>query len=71
MRETVRGFTIPPVFKRLAIIILVLTIIVAAAILTASFWINWWWFGSMGYRDSLVIRYSAQIAYTALGAVIC
>ena len=28
---------------------------------TASFWVNWWWFGSIGYRSVLVTRYSAQI----------
>lgn len=28
---------------------------------TSTFWITWWWFGSMGYRRVLVTRYTAEI----------
>jgi uncharacterized membrane protein (UPF0182 family) len=43
--------------------------IVAAAIIlglflllvaTASFWVDWWWFGSIGYRQVLTTRYLSQ-----------
>jgi uncharacterized protein len=34
---------------------------------TASFWINWWWFESVGYRSVLATRYIARIlAFAAL-----
>jgi uncharacterized membrane protein (UPF0182 family) len=28
---------------------------------TSSFWVNWWWYGSVGYRSVLVTRYVAQV----------
>ncbi len=38
-------------------------VIAAIAIITvgtSAFWVNWWWFGSVGYRSVLVTRYIAQ-----------
>ena len=29
---------------------------------TASFWVDWWWYGSIGYRQVLTTRYVSQIA---------
>ncbi len=64
-----KQFSIPPSFKRLGLIIFVFVVVVIVATLTASFWINWWWFGSMGYRDSLVTRYRTEVIYTLVGAI--
>ncbi len=36
---------------------------------TASFWVNWWWFGSVGYRSVLVTRYVAQAVTFLLGGL--
>ena len=37
---------------------------------TAAFWVNWWWFGSVGYRSVLVTRYVAQgLVFLAGGLV--
>ncbi|CAN5882876.1 UPF0182 family protein [soil metagenome] len=63
-----RQFTIPASVKRLAIILLVMAAVVTVMLTTASFWINWLWFDSVGYRDTLVARYRAEIVYTLLGA---
>ena len=39
-----------------AAVIVVLFVLVFA---TAAFWVNWWWFGSVGYRSMLTTRYAA------------
>jgi uncharacterized membrane protein (UPF0182 family) len=56
--------------KRLAVILFIVVVVVTVMLGTASFWINWLWFGSMGYRDVLVARYRAEVVYTVLGAAI-
>jgi len=50
-------------------------LIAAAAILavfvlvytTAAFWVNWWWFGSVGYRSMLTTRYTARVLSFLVG----
>ncbi|HEY7031907.1 MAG TPA: UPF0182 family protein [Thermomicrobiales bacterium] len=37
---------------------------------SAAFWVNWWWYGSMGYRGVLTTRYTAQFVAFVLGAVL-
>ena len=37
---------------------------------TAAFWVNWWWFGSVGYRSVLVTRYVSQVTLFALFGVL-
>ncbi|HVL25657.1 MAG TPA: UPF0182 family protein [Thermomicrobiales bacterium] len=49
---------------------IVLAIIVLAFV-TAPFWINWLWFGDVGYRSVLVTNYVAQTVAFLAGAVIC
>ncbi len=71
VETAVQRFAIPPAIKRLVLILLVIGIVAVIAGMTSSFWINWWWFGSIGYRDSLVARYSAEVVYTLIGALIC
>jgi uncharacterized membrane protein (UPF0182 family) len=37
---------------------------------TSAFWVNWWWFGSMGHREVLTTRYTAQILSFLIGGAI-
>ncbi|MDP9368378.1 MAG: UPF0182 family protein [Chloroflexota bacterium] len=37
---------------------------------TASFWVNWWWFDSVGYQSVLMTRYIAQLITFLLGGLI-
>jgi uncharacterized protein len=37
---------------------------------TAAFWVNWWWYGSMGYRGVLTARYSAEIVSFVVGFLV-
>lgn len=37
---------------------------------TSAFWVNWWWFGSMGHQDVLTKRYTAQVLSFVLGAAL-
>ncbi|HKG25685.1 MAG TPA: UPF0182 family protein, partial [Thermomicrobiales bacterium] len=37
---------------------------------TSAFWVNWWWFGSMGHQDVLITRYTAQALSFVLGAAL-
>ncbi len=47
--------------KRTIILLVVLGIIIAAIFGTARFWVNLWWFDSMGYRSVLMRRYISEI----------
>lgn len=38
---------------------------------TAPFWVNWLWFGSVGYRSVLVTNYIAQAVSFLIAAVVC
>ena len=49
--------------------LIILAIIVGIST-TAAFWVNWWWFGSVGYQSVLTTRYLAgALAFVAGGAV--
>lgn len=37
---------------------------------SAAFWVNWWWFGSMGHRDVLTTRYTAEALSFLVGLVL-
>lgn len=37
---------------------------------SAAFWVNWWWFGSMGHRDVLTTRYLAQAVAFGAGVAL-
>jgi uncharacterized membrane protein (UPF0182 family) len=50
---------------------LVLAAIVAFIYLTANFWIQWWWFESVGYQTALTTRYvSGVIAFVVAALII-
>jgi uncharacterized membrane protein (UPF0182 family) len=50
-----------------AIIIVVLIVLL---FVTSAFWVNWWWFGSMGYRSVLTTRYLAELATFVIGGLV-
>jgi len=50
-------FGLSPSTKRSLIAVLVLVLLFVFASITAPFWINWLWFGSMGYRSIIVTNY--------------
>src|SRR5690606_37239405 len=55
-------FQISASTRRSLIILLILAAVFVASFVTAPFWINWLWFGDMGYRSVLVRTYGFQIA---------
>lgn len=55
-----KRFSISASTKRSLIILLVLAIIGLLMFISAPFWINWIWFGSVGYRSVLTRTYIAQ-----------
>ena len=55
-----RGLRLSASTKRSLMILLVLAVIVLLMFISAPFWINWIWFGSVGYRSVLVRNYVAQ-----------
>jgi uncharacterized membrane protein (UPF0182 family) len=55
-----RGFRLSASTKRSLIILLVLVVIFAVMWVTAPFWINWIWFGSVGYRSVISTNYTMQ-----------
>jgi uncharacterized membrane protein (UPF0182 family) len=49
----------------------ILLAIIILAFVTAPFWVNWLWFGDVGYRSVLVTNYVAQTVSFLAGAIIC
>ncbi len=61
---------ISPSTRRSLIAAAVIAVIGIVIFGTSTFWINWWWFGSVGYRSVLVTRYLAQFGmFIAFGLV--
>ena len=56
--------------KRSLVILLILVALVVVAFVTAPFWVNWLWFGDMGYRSVLVRTYGFQIGTFFVAALI-
>ncbi|MGH2560685.1 MAG: UPF0182 family protein [Thermomicrobiales bacterium] len=48
----------------------VFIVLIVVLITTSAFWVNWWWFGSMGYRSVLTTRYMALGLSFAIGGLI-
>lgn len=38
--------------------------------LSANFWVNWWWYGSLGYRQVLVVNYLSEAVTFLVGALL-
>lgn len=63
----VGGWRPSPSTRRMIVATLVILALFVGLFSTAAFWVNWWWFGSVGYRSVLVTRYGAQAAAFLLG----
>lgn len=59
-----------PSTRRIIVTALIFIVLIGGLFLTASFWVNWWWFGSVGFRQVLVTRYLAQAGAFLLGGVL-
>jgi len=56
--------------RRMVVATLVVVGVLVLALVTAPFWINWIWFGDIGYRGVLVRRYLAQLlSFLLVGGV--
>lgn len=64
------GFELSASTKRSLIILLVLAVIFVLMWVTAPFWINWLWFGSVGYRSVITTNYTMQGLSFLIAAVI-
>src|SRR5688572_3844397 len=66
-----RGWSPSPSTRRMVITALVLAAVFAFLWLTARFWIQWWWFDSVGYQTALTTRYiSGAIAFAVAALLV-
>src|SRR5919112_5017757 len=66
-----RPWSPSPATMRMLITALVLIAIFAFIWLTARFWIQWWWFDSVGYQTALTTRYiSGAIAFAVAALLV-
>lgn len=56
--------------RRMLITGAVFLILFIALFGTAAFWVNWWWFDSVGYRPVLTTRYTARITSFLVGGLL-
>lgn len=69
-RPRVRRPVISPSTRRSLIMAAVIGVIIYVVFVTSAFWVNWWWFGSVGYRSIIVTRYASQFgAFFVFGVV--
>jgi uncharacterized protein len=61
---------ISPALKRMILAAVTLLAIGILLIVTATFWVNWWWFDSMGYRTILTTRYFSAVVSFVIGAAV-
>lgn len=59
-----------PATRRSLIALAILIIIGLVIYGTAKFWVNWWWFGSVGYRSVLVTRYLTEAVAFVVGGLL-
>jgi uncharacterized protein len=66
-----RAWSPSPSTKRMIVTALVLGAVFAFIWLTARFWIQWWWFESVGYQSALTTRYiSGAIAFVVAALLV-
>jgi uncharacterized membrane protein (UPF0182 family) len=66
-----RDWSPSPSTRRMLITALVLLAVFAFIWLTARFWIQWWWFDSVGYQTALTTRYiSGAIAFVVAALLV-
>ena len=60
-----------PATKRMLITALILFAVFAFVWLTARFWVQWWWFDSVGYQTALTTRYlSGAVAFVIAALIV-
>src|SRR5215207_6622317 len=66
-----RAWSPSPATRRMLITALVIFAVFAFAWLTARFWVQWWWFESVGYQTALTTRYiSGAIAFVVAALLV-
>src|SRR5919112_975790 len=66
-----RAWSPSPATRRMLITALVLIAVFAFVWLTARFWVQWWWFDSVGYQTALTTRYiSGAIAFVVAALLV-
>src|SRR5215204_6761354 len=66
-----RAWSPSPATRRMLITALVIFAVFAFAWLTARFWVQWWWFESVGYQTALTTRYiSGAIAFVVAAMLV-
>ena len=68
-RPTIAWRPSPSTVRMLVTGMIIATIIIGLFV-TASFWVNWWWFGSLGYRSVLVTEYLTRVVAFLLGGLL-
>src|SRR5262245_40286692 len=69
-RPSFRRPRLSPSTRRMLITAGVIAAIAIVIFGSSAFWVNWWWFGSMGHREVLTTRYTAQVVSFVLGAAL-
>lgn len=65
------GPSISPSTKRMITTALIIFGFLAVLFLTSTFWIQWWWFQSVGYQTALTTRYiSGAVAFLIAGLLV-
>lgn len=64
------SFTLSASTKRMIVTAAIILGLIVLIFATAAFWVQWWWFESMGYRSMLVTRYVAEVAVFAVAALL-
>src|SRR3712207_2192092 len=66
-----RSWSPSPATRRMLITALVLFALFAFVWLTARFWLQWWWFDSVGYQTALATRYvSVSFAFVVAALLV-
>lgn len=64
------GWSPSPATKRMVIAALVILGLLAFISLTSTFWVQWWWFESLGYTSALTTRYVSGALAFILAAIL-
>src|SRR5215213_2569009 len=65
-----RAWSPSPATRRMLITALVIFAVFAFAWLTARFWVQWWWFESVGYQTALTTRYISGAMAFVVAAIL-
>ena len=59
-----------PSTKRMVVVAVIIIALLAFLYLTSTFWVQWWWFESVGYQTALTTRYtSSAMAFIVAGLI--